>query len=253
MSGEFLLTLKETPSFEGELSLRLIKDSDSEGRASYSLVCEKKPPFDREEVPLIVAVRSGVFGDHLGLKEITTSIGWRKDIPPEEVEEILDTLKSQIPSAVPEAISGLDGTTYELLIERGSNMVQFTWWCGPPRVWKALGELSTRLLNRANASSMTKSLQSDTRKQLIKQLQGKLAEHRATLEEKSKELLRTHNDRCHELARSLRATGLTCPACGQHSKEIRFIDKSPDAKSYFICRLCGRSFRPEDLQLKGLM
>jgi hypothetical protein len=96
MAGEFLLTLKETPSFEGELSLRLIKESDSEGRASYSLVCEKKPPFDREEVPLIVAVRSGVFGDHLGLKEITTSIGWQQDIPPEEVEEILDTLKSHL-------------------------------------------------------------------------------------------------------------------------------------------------------------
>jgi len=253
MAGELLLTLKEIPSFEGELSVRLMEEHDSEGRANYSLVCEKKPPLDREEWPLIVAVRSGVFGDHLGLKEITTSIGWRKNIPPEEVEEILDTLKSQIPSAIPEAISGLDGTTYELLIERGFNKVQFTWWCEPPGVWKALGELSRRLLNRANASSMTKSLQSDTRKQLIKQLQGKLAEHRAALEEKSKELVRTHNDRCHELARSLRATGLTCPACGQHSKEIRFIDKSPDAKSYFICRLCGRSFRPEDLQLKGLM
>jgi transposase-like protein len=89
---------------------------------------------------------------------------------------------------------------------------------------------------------MTKSLHADTRKVLIKQLQGKLAEHRATLEEESKELVRTHNDRCHGLAQSLRTTGLTCPVCGQHSKEMRFIDKSPDAKSHFICQLCGRSF-----------
>ena len=247
MAGELLLTLKEIPSFEGELSVRLMEEHDSEGRANYSLVCEKKPPLDRGEWPLIVGVRSGIFGDVLSLKEITKSIGWQQDIPPVEAREILDTLKSQVPSTVPEAISGLDGTTYELLIERGFNKVQFTWWCEPPGVWKALGELSRRLLNRANAPSMTKSLQSNTRKQLIKQLQGKLAEHRATLEEKSNELVRTHNDRCHELARSLRATGLTCPPCGQHSKEIRFIDKSPDAKSYFICRLCGRSFRPEDL------
>src|SRR5437762_10377526 len=71
MAGEFLLTLKETPSFEGELSVRLMEEHDSEGRANYSLVCEKKPPLDREEWPLIVGVRSGVFGDHLGLKEIT--------------------------------------------------------------------------------------------------------------------------------------------------------------------------------------
>ena len=247
MAGELLLTLREMPSFEGELSVRLMEKRDSEGRASYSLVCEKKPPLDPEEGPMIAGIRSGVFGDDLDLKEITKSIGWQQDIRPVEAREILDTLESQVPSAVPEAIFGLDGTTYELLIERGFNRIQFTWWCEPPAVWKALGELSERLLNMANAPSMTESLQSDTRKQLIEHLQGKLAERRATLEEKSKELVRTHNDRCHELARSLRATGLTCPSCGQHSKQIRFVDKSPDAKSYFICRFCGRSFRPEDL------
>jgi hypothetical protein len=223
-----------------------MEERDSEGRASYSLVCEKKPPLGPEEVPLIVGVRSGAFGDDLDLKEINKSIGWQRDIPPVEAREILDTVESQVRSTIPEVIFGLDGTTYELLIERGFNRVQFTWWCEPPGVWKALGE-SRRLLNRANAPSMTKSLQADTRKVLIKQLQGKLAEHRATLEEKSKELVRTHKDRCHELAQSLRTTGLTCPACGQHSKEMRYIDKSPDAKSHFICQLCGRSFRPEDL------
>jgi len=247
MAGELLLTLKEIPSFEGELSVRLMEERDSEGCARHSLVCEKKPPLEAEEGPLIVGVRSGFFGDDLGLKEIIESVGWRRDIPVEEVREILGILDRRVFPAVLEATSWLDGTTYELLIERGFNRVQFTWWCEPPGVWKALGELSRRLLNRADAPSMTESLQSDTRKKLIKQLQGKLAEHRATLEEKSKELVRTHNDRCHELARSLQAAGLTCPACSRHSKEIRFIDKSPDAKSYFICRLCGRSFRPEDL------
>ncbi|SRR6266436_5209019 len=127
MAGELLLTLKEIPSFEGELTVRLMEERDSEGRASYSLVCEKKPPLEAEEVPLIAGVRSGVFGEELGLKEISKSISWQQD----------------------------------------------TWWCEPPGVWKALGELSRRLLNRANAPSMTKSLQSNTRKQLIKQLQGR--------------------------------------------------------------------------------
>ena len=40
MAGELLLTLKEIPSFEGELSVRLMEEHDSEGRANYSLVCE---------------------------------------------------------------------------------------------------------------------------------------------------------------------------------------------------------------------
>jgi hypothetical protein len=157
MGGELLLTLKGIPSFEGELSVRLIEERDSEGCASHSLVCEKKPPLEPEEVPLVVGVRSGFFGDDLGLKEITESVGWRRDIPVEEVREILGILDRHVFPVVPEATSGLDGTTYELLIERGLNKVQFNWWCEPPEVWKALGELSRRLLNKANAQWMAKS------------------------------------------------------------------------------------------------
>ncbi len=62
MAGELLLTLKEIPSFEGELSVRLMEERDSEGCARHSLVCEKKPPLEAEEGPLIVGVRSGFFG-----------------------------------------------------------------------------------------------------------------------------------------------------------------------------------------------
>jgi hypothetical protein len=35
---------------------------------------------------------------------------------------------------------------------------------------------------------------------------------------------------------------LRCPHCGRRTREMRFIDKSPEAESYFVCRLCGRSF-----------
>jgi transcription elongation factor Elf1 len=56
-----------------------------------------------------------------------------------------------------------------------------------------------------------------------------------------------HNRRCQELASSLKIEGLTCPTCNYHSKDIRFVDRSPEAKSYFICGACGRSFRPEEL------
>ena len=36
--------------------------------------------------------------------------------------------------------------------------------------------------------------------------------------------------------------GLTCPHCGVTSRDMRFIDKTPEQKSYVICRSCGRSF-----------
>ncbi len=159
----------------------------------------------------------------------------------------MDILEKQVVSLAPEITLGLDGTTYELVIERDFNKVQFTWWCEPPRVWRALGEVSKILLTRADAASKIKVRQSDTRKQLIKQLLERLDEVQARLEKERKELIRTHNARCHGLAQSLTVAGLTCPNCGEHSKGIRFIDRSPDAKSHFVCRACGRSFRPEDL------
>jgi hypothetical protein len=106
MAGELLLTLKEIPSFEGELSIRLMEERDSEGRASYPLVCEKKPPLDPEEVPLIVGVRSGAFGDGLDFKEINKSIGWQRDIPPVEAREILDTVESQFDPLFRKSSSG---------------------------------------------------------------------------------------------------------------------------------------------------
>jgi len=69
MAGELLLTLKEIPSFEGELSVRLMEEHDSEGRANYSLVCEKKPPLDREEWPLIVGVAAAFLEMSLASKK----------------------------------------------------------------------------------------------------------------------------------------------------------------------------------------
>jgi hypothetical protein len=244
---KLLLALKEKPSFQGELSIDLVEENDSEGHAKYSLICQKKPPFNEVEWALFVGVLGGVVGKDLD--EITKNIGWQQEVPAAEATEILDILQRQIAPVVPETSVGLDGTFYELHIERGFSSVQFTWWCEPPQVWSALGEAAKTLLKRADAASMVEARQSKTRKQLIEQLEEQLGELQAKMKKDSGQLMRTHNDRCDELERSLRTTGLTCPGCGQHSKDIRFIDKSPDAKSYFICRACGRSFRPEDLAL----
>jgi hypothetical protein len=81
---------------------------------------------------------------------------------------------------------------------------------------------------------MIGALQSKSRKQLIEQLEEELGELQALMKKDSEELTRTHNHRCDELLRSLRTAGLTCPGCGQHAKDIRFIDKSTDARCYFI-------------------
>lgn len=242
---KLLLTLKEKPSFQGELTIDLVEENDSEGHPKYSLVCQKKPPFNEFESTLFVGVLGGVASKDLD--EITKNIGWQLDVPAAEARTIQDILQGQITPVVPETIVGLDGTFYELHIDRGFSRVQFTWWCEPPRVWSALGEAAKTLLKRADVASRMGALQSKTRKQLIEQLEEELGEVQAKMKKDGQEVTRTHNHRCEELARSLRITGLTCPSCGQRSKDIRFIDKSPDAKSYFICKACGRSFRPEDL------
>jgi len=49
------------------------------------------------------------------------------------------------------------------------------------------------------------------------------------------------------LANELATAGtLACPRCGRRSYDFRFIDKGAEAKSYFICGLCGCSFAGTD-------
>jgi hypothetical protein len=48
------------------------------------------------------------------------------------------------------------------------------------------------------------------------------------------------------LADQLSRTGLTCPQCGHHSRDVRLVDKSPAEKSYFRCKACLGSFGPAD-------
>ena len=51
------------------------------------------------------------------------------------------------------------------------------------------------------------------------------------------------NDRTRQLLRELETSGsLQCPHCHQRSDRIRFVARSAEEKSYFICRKCGGSF-----------
>ncbi|WP_224248218.1 hypothetical protein [Hyalangium gracile] len=51
----------------------------------------------------------------------------------------------------------------------------------------------------------------------------------------------------NEIARRLAAklasgARLTCPRCHQRTHQMRFYEQPPDTRSYFVCKLCGRSF-----------
>lgn len=51
-----------------------------------------------------------------------------------------------------------------------------------------------------------------------------------------------------KLAVRIADQGLRCPHYRTSTRRIRFIDKSPQGKSYFICKICFRSFGPEQLE-----
>ena len=55
-----------------------------------------------------------------------------------------------------------------------------------------------------------------------------------------------YNRGCEDLRRRLKSVGLDCPHCHARTTKIRFYDKSPEDRSYFVCQLCGRSLRLED-------
>jgi hypothetical protein len=245
MDREDLLVLKQTPSFEGELSIHLTERQESQGRARYFLICQKNPPLNEGEFSIFASLLNRVVGRDL--EEITKNMNWQREVPPLEAKTITTILEHLVATVAPESVQGLDGTTYTLLIKRGFNVAQFTWWCEPPAGWQALGELAKTLLKIADVASVTAAQQTSQRKRLMQQLQSVLDDERTRLQSEREELLRTHNHRCHELAQSMKNLGLTCPNCSVYTSDFRFIDKGPGAKSYFICKACGRSFRPEDL------
>ncbi|MCE7872493.1 hypothetical protein DYH09_19230 [bacterium CPR1] len=43
-------------------------------------------------------------------------------------------------------------------------------------------------------------------------------------------------------AEQLKTGGLTCPFCQRHTRNVRYCDRRPDQRSYFICQECGCSF-----------
>jgi hypothetical protein len=75
----------------------------------------------------------------------------------------------------------------------------------------------------------------------------KLKEETYLREQRRLERVADYNQRCEELKELLDSDGLVCPHCHQKTKKIRYFDKSPQSPSYFVCQLCARSFRAEDI------
>jgi hypothetical protein len=75
----------------------------------------------------------------------------------------------------------------------------------------------------------------------------RLKEETYLREQKRLERVADYNQRCEELKELLDSDGLVCPHCHHKTKKIRYFDKSPQSRSYFVCQLCARSFRAEDI------
>jgi hypothetical protein len=69
--------------------------------------------------------------------------------------------------------------------------------------------------------------------------------------QRAADALRRSNVKARALAATLASEGLACPHCCQHTKDVRFVEPSLSEELYFICRECGRSFVPADLERTG--
>lgn len=239
------MELRERPSFEGELHIRVTEEHDSESGVKYVLVCQKNPPLSDKEPVLFDGGPRDITDREL--QQITAAICWQRELSSSEVWELNYLLHREIVSIAPEAIMGVDGTIYELLIEGGLNRVQFRWWAQVPSGWKPLRDLSEMLLRMGDAARMIEALQSSERRQLIKHLSERLYEEQLLDDGAKGKLVSQNNSRGRKLARRVEAIGITCPGCKQHSRDVRFIDRGANVKSFFICGRCGRSFFPEDV------
>jgi hypothetical protein len=134
---------------------------------------------------------------------------------------------------------GLDGTTWLLEGVQGDRYHVIHRWSPEPGPLVDFGEYLLRVSGvreyRPNPPAQGRLMRA------LEQAAGEADRMRS-------EDVRRSNEMASRLAAALAHEGLTCPHCHQQTREIRFTDRGPKAKSLFVCRLCGRSFRPEDLQ-----
>ncbi len=91
------------------------------------------------------------YTDNLGFgpQFISQNAKFESALSADEYKYLIGDIKKIAVSPAPPFIGGLDGTTYELDIEYGSNKASFSWWEGCPEIWKPLAALANRLTEYA--------------------------------------------------------------------------------------------------------
>jgi hypothetical protein len=198
IAKKIVLELRERPSFEGELNIRVTEEHNSKGGVKYTLVCQKNPPLSDMEDALFAGGLMDVADDR-ELELIKAALCWQRELSSSEAREINYLLQHEVVSIAPEAIDGLDGTSYVLLIGAGLNRVQFSWWEEAPSGWEPLRDLSKMLLHMGDAARIAETLQSSERRQIIKHLSERLLEEQHLEDEAKRKLVSENNSRGREL------------------------------------------------------
>jgi hypothetical protein len=260
-----LLVLTKS-SFLGPLSeIQLIAERSEKGACRYFVACKTHFPPGVEKIfdekPHLQELFEGrlrretpwrpldpIFEGELCLLDL-------QELPPQEADEIIKLLDSLGIRGLPRVTGGLvlDGESFGMLIERAFPIMYFHWSCDPPKGWEPLGKVAQILIARAEELSARTRLLAETddsgpRQQLREEfseemslLKKAILQAHAESERREKE-----NFQAQRLAYQMRTTDIKCPVCGHEAKDFRFYDKRPDGWSYFVCRSCGKSFRPGD-------
>lgn len=216
-------------------------------RAAYRLV---RFPSWRNPSVVRITKRSGVWeivGRLFGVSEgiAPRTVVWERtrllnDVETARLERLLRNLRFwRMPAAIDH--SGLDGTSWFLEGTHAGVYHLVYRWSPEEASLSAFGEFLTAASGTSEYRPIPRM-----RDRWLAAAHGTLQNLAEALEKKEREkAVERSNERSSQLAAELAEDGLTCPHCGTRSREIRFFDKSPASRSYFICRLCGRSFHPE--------
>lgn len=122
------------------------------GELPIKLKCELQgymPPYLHTPGADEPAKPGGTRTTATGLKFRETKGGswkWTVELSADDAEGLQREARAARIHAAPEGMIGLDGTTWTLSLEAGFCQVRYSWWGGPNRRWKALAQLSDRLL-----------------------------------------------------------------------------------------------------------
>ena len=245
--GRTQLTLSEVPSFEGELKIRLVRKLRLFGPSQFFLLCGKNFPMNETDFRLVFCLlRIEDRARVAEAKELFRILRWQLRVTDRDITALSQLLEEVPRQKMPARGSVLDGTTCKLSFGRGLRKRKFKWSGDTPTGWEALGRIKEALIRLADVQAKIDSLDWKPKIDLLNQLEQELRELRERQQRQKIEAIERNNETCRRVAEKFHDRGLTCPHCNQ-STRIRYVERGPDAVSFFICQQCARSFRASDL------